>query len=354
MNYLLTTFFELARIDSPSGEEEKVAAYIKRWLASLSFSWKEDALGSILAYKEGKGKPMFFCAHMDTVEGRSIQPVIEDGFIKSAGHTILGADNKAAVAAIMAAVRDHLATEASPRPIEILFTVREETGGGVEYFPFEWITSKKGVIFDFSQPAGAIVLASPYINNFHATFTGKSAHAKDPEKGISAILPAAEFASRVPQGRLDDGKTTINVGKIAGGTGMNIVPEEARVSGEVRSYDKERFEGWLERIKAEAEECAARHKASVEFFVDGYCGGYSFTEKDPFIKKIASVFKALDIEPAYHISANITDSNPLVGAGIEVVTLGDGVEDPHTDNERISVEALERLRQISLTFLKEL
>ena len=66
------------------------------------------------------------CAHLDTVPHEGpIEPVLVDGGWESAGDTILGADNKAAVAMLLELAR-RAALEGSPIGIELLFTVSEE------------------------------------------------------------------------------------------------------------------------------------------------------------------------------------------------------------------------------------
>ena len=73
--------------------------------------------------------PLFFCAHLDTVPPEGpIEPVVEDGVVRNAAGTILGADNKAAVAAMLEAVR-RVVQEGLPHAgIELLFTPKEEVG----------------------------------------------------------------------------------------------------------------------------------------------------------------------------------------------------------------------------------
>src|SRR5580765_859834 len=97
---LVDTFIALVRIDSPSGEEKEMGECLKRWLKKTGFNFKEDGVGNIFGFlDEYKKGPVLFSGHMDTVEsGRSIKPVMKDGYILSEGETILGADNKVNIA----------------------------------------------------------------------------------------------------------------------------------------------------------------------------------------------------------------------------------------------------------------
>src|SRR6266540_2892649 len=102
-------FTELAAIQSPSGEERGVADRVLEYLRDLRLEPSEDdaggrigsTMGNVLARLEPttSGTPLFFCAHLDTVPPDGpLEPVVDDGVVRNAGGTILGADDKAAVA----------------------------------------------------------------------------------------------------------------------------------------------------------------------------------------------------------------------------------------------------------------
>ena len=71
---------------------------------------------------------MAFFAHVDTVPHSEQIVVVEDeGVFRTAGDTILGADNKAAVTVVME-LGARLAAEPGPVGLELVFTVAEEQG----------------------------------------------------------------------------------------------------------------------------------------------------------------------------------------------------------------------------------
>ncbi|HEY8237044.1 MAG TPA: hypothetical protein VIF85_10415, partial [Gaiellaceae bacterium] len=109
-------FLELVRVPSPSGEERVVADQVIEYLQALALPVDEDDVGTRIDSTIGnllcriepsdEGAPLFFCAHLDTVPPDGpIEPVVEDGVVRNGGGTILGADNKAAVAAMLEATR---------------------------------------------------------------------------------------------------------------------------------------------------------------------------------------------------------------------------------------------------------
>lgn len=351
---IVDIFTTIVKIDSVSGNEQEMAAYIKKWLENVGFEWKEDKLGSILARVKDQDNPkLLLCSHMDTVEpGNGINPVIKNNYIQSDGKTILGADNKASISAIICAVEEYKEKNNKLPNIELLFSIKEETGGGLEFFPFEWVKSKVGLAFDYARPFGRIILSSQYIYNFKVTFVGKSAHSSRPEEGINSLLPAVEFLSETHVGRFDNSETTINIGLVNSGTGINTIPAETIVQGEIRSLNRKRFDEHIEELNKYINNIESKYPAiKIKLVLDGYCDGYKHSEVDPFMLKIISVYKKFEIVTSFDNTTGISDANPLVGAGIKVVNLSDGVEDPHTTKERISIENLEKLKEIVYAFL---
>lgn len=347
-------FMDIVKIDSVSGSEQNMAIYIKKWLEKVGFEFKQDKIGSILAVEKGNHRPaLLISSHMDTVEpGVGIHPIIKNSYIQSDGKTILGADNKASISAIMHAIEGYKNKYKKLPNVELLFSVKEETGGGLEFFPFNWIKSKVGISFDYANSFGKIVLSSPYIYNFEVIFNGLSSHASRPEAGVNSLIPAAEFISKVRVGKFDKGLTTINIGLVHSGTGINTVPGETIVKGEVRSLNKKLFDKHLNEIQSVLAKINKKHKkVKTEIKFDGYCDGYNHKKNDPFLLKIISIYKKMGIKTSFDNPTGISDANPLMGAGIKTVNLADGVENPHTVNERISVNNLERLKEIIKIFL---
>jgi tripeptide aminopeptidase len=135
-------FLELVAIPSPSGRELVLAEQIAGWLNDAGVSTRFDGSGPDNGSDAGNliatvpGAPgrstLLFVAHMDTVEtgAEAVRPLVDDDdVIRSAGDTILGADNKSAVAAVM---RTCLAARQLPAAhratVVAAFTSREESG----------------------------------------------------------------------------------------------------------------------------------------------------------------------------------------------------------------------------------
>src|SRR5512134_1546125 len=116
MTPMLDLFLELCALPSPTGSERTVADRVVAYLDELGLESDEDEAAAELGGSAGnlysrlpataEGTPFFLCAHTDTVPPEAaIEPVVEDGVVRNAAGTILGADNKAAVVAMLGAVR---------------------------------------------------------------------------------------------------------------------------------------------------------------------------------------------------------------------------------------------------------
>src|SRR3954452_4451864 len=220
-------FTELAAIASPPGEERPVADAVARYLRDLGLSVDEDDAGATVGSNMGNlycrlepsgngGTPIFLCAHLDTVPPEGpLEPVVEEGVVRNAGGTILGADNKAAVAAMLEGARRVLAEGRPHAGIELLFTPKEEVGLlGAAAFDHARFHARLGYVYDQAAPIGDVILGAPYSQAMEVRFHGRAAHSgMYPEEGRSAIPAAADGNSVLRLGRVDD-ETTANVGLI--------------------------------------------------------------------------------------------------------------------------------------------
>lgn len=343
MKRILDYFLELVQIDSESGHEDKMAQYLISWLKKNKFQYKKDRAGNIYAKRGNKDDPILFCAHMDTVSpGKGIKAKVVGDYVTSSGDTILGADNKAFIAPLLASLENNI----SDKPIELVFSTCEETTSGIQSMPSDWISSKLGFIFDSAKPLGGIILRSPYIYNIYTTFTGKAAHASTPAKGKNAFLPMIDALSKIAVGELDHKETTINFGLISGGTGTNTIPPSITVQGEVRSYNKKFFAQRLKNIESIFIKAAKKYSTSYKFWKDGFSPGYVHDKADKIIKKISEIYKKNNIATKLYPYSGVSDANYLNSIGIKTINLTDGVIDPHTVNEKISVNDLVRLKKI--------
>ena len=131
---LLDTFLAILRIDSYHPNEDPVVDALRPKLLRAGVSLQADQHRNVLGYWPGTGakadrEPVLLCAHTDTVRPTpGMEPVVRDGAVHTDGSSVLGADDKAAVAAIVEAVEAIAAEGVAHPPVELLFTVGEDVG----------------------------------------------------------------------------------------------------------------------------------------------------------------------------------------------------------------------------------
>lgn len=351
---LVSSFVELARIDSLSGQEQAVGERVMDALRALGAEVERDGIGNVFGRLPGRGEPLLLNAHMDTVGPvGNIQPVLSEGVIRSDGRTILGADDKAGIAVILEAAQTALERGLPLPPLDILFTVQEEVGlCGAKAFDTSRLRAKEGIGLDTGGPPGTVAVAAPTHDVLKAVIHGIAAHAgAEPEKGISAIVVAAEAITRMPLGRIDE-ETTANIGLINGGRALNIVPDLAEVRGEARSRDKAKLEAQVRRMVGAFEEAAAHHGARVEVEVNREYTGFRLTPDEPIIRLLARGAAEVGLEPSYIETGGGSDANIFNAAGVRIVNISCGMQQVHTTSEQIAVADMVRTAEWLLACLR--
>jgi tripeptide aminopeptidase len=359
------TFARLCAIPSPFGSERAMADAVARELRAMGIDVEEDGAaaqagaecGNLLARIRGRGeRTILLCAHLDTVpEAGIIEPVlVDDGWV-SAGDTILGADNKAAVAVILEVAR-RCAVEGAPVGLELLFTVCEEVGlEGAKAFDVKTLRSDWGYVFDHASPIGEIIVASPTYYRFAADFRGTPAHAGiRPEDGRSAIEAAARAIGAMRLGRIDE-ETTANIGGIEGGQrgGTNIVAARCRLVGEVRSLNPKKAEDVVAELIGHIHDAANTPACfcDVDVTTERLFDGYRHAPDAPAVLAAEEALRACGYAPKRRATGGGSDANAFEAAGAHCTNLANGTERNHEPDERVSVAALEGMLDVTYALL---
>jgi tripeptide aminopeptidase len=289
---------------------------------------------------------------MDNVEPcREVKPTIAGGIVRSAGDTVLGADDKAGIAAILEMLTVVKENDIPHGDIESLFDVAEETGlRGVKHLNLSHFRSPFGYCLDGDVVEEA-VLRAPASYRITYRIKGHAAHAGVfPEKGINAIALASQAISRMKLGRIDE-ETTANVGIIHGGIATNIVPSEVVINAEARSRNETKLLKQVEAMHSAFTDILDQYTIVVE--------GKTITPSLEEERKLDYPAMNLDhTEPVFTLAAkaaqNIglnlkatvtgggSDANFLNCGGMKVAVLGHGVKNLHTTKEYIALEDLEK------------
>ncbi len=361
----LACFLELAALPSPPGEERAVADRVLDYLGALGLGADEDdagakvgsSIGNIYARLEptgGTGEPLFFCAHLDTVlpEGPIEPEVGEDEVVRNSAGTILGADDKSAVAAMLEAAA-RLVEDGRPHAgVELLFTPKEEVGLlGAAAFDQSRFAARVGYVYDHAGPIGEIILGAPCQQKLDVQFHGRAAHAgMYPEEGRSAIAAAARAIADLRLGRLDE-ETTASVGRIQGGTARNVIPEWCSFAAEARSQDEGKLADLVREMVDAVTFAASLEECEVETQVSGLSRGYRFRRDDLPVRIAAAALERVGREPSYILSGGGADANVFNERGLQCLNLANGMTDIHTPDERIAVADLHEMVEVTLALV---
>jgi tripeptide aminopeptidase len=362
---VLDTFLELVRIDSPSGSEAVFGRRLGALLADAGMSVRFDdahertdsECGNLIAELPATavGRTVVLSSHMDTVEpGRGIVPVVEGGTVTARGETILGADAKAGVAAIIECVR-LLGERGLPHPaVRVLVTVGEEMGlQGAKALSVVDCEGDMCLVLDADGAPGGIVTAAPTHFTFKACFTGRSAHAGvEPEKGASAVEAACRAVAAMRLGRLDD-ETTANIGAIKGGGATNVVAASCDLTGECRSLDAASAEATRTEMDAALRAAADQVGAAVTVSWTKEYEGFRFADDDPMVAIVEEACVGAGVVPFRFRTGGGSDANVLSSKGLPSLVLSSGMRDVHSTKESIGVADLEALVRILLAVIEK-
>jgi len=356
---LADVFKTLVQIDSVSRNEGAVAKALQEILESLGGEVLFDDAGpklggdtgNLIARFKGSGpevEPLLLNAHMDTVQpGEGIKILFTDGTFTSDGSTILGADDKSAVAIIIETLRV-LQEENHPYgPLEVVITACEEVGLlGAKNLDYSLITARYGYSIDATDTYG-VVTQAPAANHIQFKIHGRDAHAgAAPEKGINAIQVASHAISEIHIGRIDE-ETTANIGLIEGGKATNIVPSLVTVSGEVRSHNPEKLEEETQRIVQSFEHHVSDYRKlfpsddglpKLEVDVREDFSVLKIPDDHPVVTLAKVAASNLGRHMATKMSGGGSDANIFFGHGVVTGILGTGMKDMHTVRESVRLE----------------
>ncbi len=356
-------FARLCELRSPSGEEREAADAVAAELSGLGLEVSEDdaaeatgcGAGNLLARLAGRSdRWLLFSGHLDTVPHEGpVEVDLSDGVFRSAGETILGADNKAALAVLIELVALH-AADPPEVGIELLLTVGEEQALlGAKAFDASALRSEAGFVLDHASPIGEVITASPSYQRLDARFEGAEAHAGiRPEEGSSAIAAAAAAVAAMDLGRLDP-ETTANVGVIEGGSAANVVPGSCRIEAEARSLDPGRSAEVAGAMSQACAWAASERGCDLDVRISELFRGYRIPSSSPSLALAEAGLRRADHEPIRVATGGGSDANALIAAGFDCVLLANGTDANHTNHESVPAANLDSMLAVCEAILLE-
>lgn len=347
-------FQELVQIDSLSKQEARLAQTVMAKLSAMGLAPVQDnaheriggETGNIIAKvpATAEGLPTILLnAHLDTVApGCGIVPECRGDDICSAGETILGADDKAGITIILAALREILASSMPHGELQIVFTIAEEIGlYGAQYLDYSLLSANWGYVFDGGRDIGTITIAAPSAQKMTWKIYGRAAHAGVcPEKGVNAIQIAAQAIAAMKLGRLDE-ESTANIGYIHGGEARNIVPALCEIWGEARSHSEAKLAAQTSHMQRCFEDAIrAFEGAHLDYEIQTSYRRFRLQENDPVVRLATHAAQRLGLPVKYEIGGGGSDANVFNEKGIPCVICATGARDPHTLDESVSISAM--------------
>ncbi|WP_127533821.1 M20/M25/M40 family metallo-hydrolase [Paenibacillus kobensis] len=367
-NRLIQEFMELVQVDSETRNEGRISEVLKQKFTALGLTIEEDDaaaktghgannLFAMLAATDGSNAPaLLFTSHMDTVTpGNGIKPQLDaDGYIRSDGTTILGADDKAGLAAMFEAIRVLQEQQIAHGPIQFVITVGEESGLlGSRAMDRTKLKASIGYALDSNGAIGDIAVAAPTQARVTIKLHGKSAHAGvNPEDGISAIQVASKAVARMPLGRIDE-ETTANIGRFEGGGATNIVCDYVKLDAEARSIVQHKLDKQVDAMRAAVESAASEFGARAEFESEIIYPAFNYGDGDEVVELAKTAIQALGLKPRTFHSGGGSDANVFNGMGVATVNLAVGYEYIHTTKEQIKADDLVKTAELVVELIKQ-
>lgn len=364
---IIDEFLQLARTESHSKDERRLADALKAKLEALGFEVAEDATGAKIGGNTGSlvarlaGDPaktaVLFSAHMDRVDNHGhINPVVDEaaGVIRSDGTSILGADDAAGAAAILDGVRRALAEKIPRGDIEVVFTVSEEIGLlGSRHLDYSRLKARAAYVVDSGGPVGTITNAAPSGYNIDIAVRGRSAHAGlEPEKGLNALKVLATALAKTREGRLSP-RSTANFAVITAGRATNIVCDLARLKGEARSTSETELQAYLKEVRAVFSGTCADMGAGLEMECAREYPAFHVGEGEMAVRLARAAMATLGLPAQVAPTGGGSDANFFNENGIPAVLLSTGYAFVHTSQEEQPIGPLVTCGRLVTEIIRE-
>ena len=356
---VVKTFIDLASISSPSKQENKVRDYIVNKLNHYGLNVIEDdtaneingTSGNLICKIQGKQDlSILFDAHMDTVDPcEKITVIQKDHYLYSDGTSVLGADDKAGIAAMLELIESIMELDEYTGPnLIFIFSVCEENSlQGVKNLNAKYLENVDyAFVLDGEEQVEFVVNKTPYGCKGDLIIVGKEAHSGVcPENGINALYVAAQAIVQCPNGRVDF-ETTCNMGVVAGGKAKNVVMPEVKIEFESRSLNKQKLENLVEQIQSTFSQVAKQYGADFIHTLKYGTPGYTLESNEPICMYLGKAMEQCGMHMQLVSCGGGSNANIYHMNNIPALNIGVGANHVHTKQE--SLDILELLKLVQL------
>jgi len=278
---------------------------------------------------------------LDPSEEPALAARVGHDIVTSSGTTLLGADDKAGVAEIMAAL-EYLAARPEPAraTVRVAFTVDEEVGRGALHFDVDDFGAEAGYTLDGSG-LGELETETFSARSVRVTIRGRGTHPGSAKgKLVNSVKLAADLVAALPRDTLSPETTEGREGYVHPSR-FNGSAEQTVVSFIVRDHDDAKLEQHTELVRRLASELEAREpraRVTVEES-DTYRNMRTMIDRHPRVVAAAEeAIRRAGVEPVRSLIRGGTDGAVLSAKGLPTPNLFTGGQDYHSLREWASVQ----------------
>lgn len=282
-------------------------------------------------------------------ENPALRDLIGATIVTTDGTTLLGADDKAGIAAILTAADYLMAHPELPHgPIRICFTCDEEIGHGVDKVDL----GKLGAVCAYTLDGdgqGMVDCETFSADLAIVTVTGINIHPSIAKgKMVNAIRILSQFLSRLPMETLSP-ETTDDRDGFLHPYSMEGSVAKATVRILLRDFETPKlseYKALLESIAADLRCAHARAAIDIQI-VEQYRNMRDGLDKEPrALPKALAATRAAGLEPQQTIIRGGTDGSRLTALGLPTPNLSTGEHNPHSPLEWTSVEEMQKAADV--------
>ncbi len=392
MNYshdqTVEAFLEMVRVDSPSFCEKNMADYLAAKIAGcgwdaevervpvLKDKFDADAklrlknnpdlsdteqLVVTIPATDPKKDPIYFCAHIDTVNpGKGIKPIVENGIIRSDGTTVLGGDDKSGVASILVAADKAIKQKIPHGKLVLIFTALEEQGHlGAHQVDIKKYGVKYGYVFDTVGRIGRIMQRSQHGQTFDVTIEVSDI----PNHTYAATVPNAlglscDLIAKIEKKLFDkDDMTFTQVTKLTTEYRPGyMVPYKANFKIMTRSFVKEAQQKLAEKISELFDGFSGENAKLAYTLTPAQTIGYNHTLTEDgraMMARAEKTVREMGLEPEYiTMGLGGHDASSFIMRGVPSLVMSCGMQEIHTTREFLEIKDLHDCTELIIRLIK--
>jgi len=330
------------RLPASEGYEKVPVIGLLAHMDTVSEVSGKDVNPAVIEQYDGKPIAIGNGITLDPATDKDLADAKGQTIITTDGTTLLGADDKAGIAAIMTAI-EKIAADSSFKhgAVEIIFSPDEETGHGMDFVPTDWLTAKQCYTLDGGKE-GELEIECFNAYKSEITFTGISMHTGTARPGmVNAISMASSFVSMLPHG--ESPETTDGYQGFYAPMGISGHIEQSQVVLYLRDFSADGMKKRLDTVDLLAKAVEYKFpggKTSVTH-TKQYLNMKEELDKNPaVVEKLVKAAEAAGVKPTFNPIRGGTDGSRLSEMGIPTPNVFTGGHNFHSRSEWASLNQM--------------